>query len=352
MGKLVFLGSRVIQILLVFICHIHWHGDAAFAAQATKKIYLTTSSMADKILANGIARHFGFYRDEGLEVEIVLTRASVAIQGLLGGAADYINHTSVTPAIMRGTPLKILLVDSDKPTHYFVVSNKISSAKDLAGKSVGIDDFAGSAGLIARELVVRQGVQPNQVNFRVIGPPPFRLQALMAGLVDATLLNYNLAKYAQTKGFRTLIYSGDLISEIGPSLATTQAKIKNASDEVYGMVKATLKGYLVMYENPDEALKFFMQAQKLDDVASAKDSWQARLQRTSDASRAGMASNEAIADTLQQIRSQLETGGAPLQGKDVRPESVYDFGFAKRALAELKAEKWDPKKFRYIKKGA
>jgi ABC-type nitrate/sulfonate/bicarbonate transport system substrate-binding protein len=341
---------RLIQILILSI--MLFTANIPFAAQPTKKIYLTTSSMADKILANVIAQQLGFYRDEGLELEIVLTRASVAIQGLLGGAADYINHTSVTPAIMRGTPLKVLLVDSDKPTHYFVASNKVSSVKDLVGKSVGIDDFAGNAGLLARELLVRQGLSPSQVNFRVIGPPPFRMQALMTGVVDATLLNYNLAKYAQTKGFRTLLYSGDVISEIGPSLATTQAKIKAAPDEVYNMVKATLKGYFIMYENSDEGLKFFMQAQKLNDVASARDSWQARLKRTSEASRTGMASEEAIADTLQQIKGQLETGGAPLQGKDVRSESVYDFGFAKRALAELRAEKWDSKKYRYVKKGS
>jgi ABC-type nitrate/sulfonate/bicarbonate transport system substrate-binding protein len=341
----------MIQALICCIFFLLLSTGFSLGAEPPKKIYLTTSSVADKIIANVISQQLGFYKDEGIELEIVLTRASVAIQGLLGGAADYINHTSVTPAIMRGTPLKVLLIDSDKPTHYFVTSSKVSAMKDLIGKSIGIDDFAGNAGLLARELLVRQGLSPNQVNLRVIGPPPFRLQALLGGVVDATLLNYSLARYAQTKGFRTLVYTGDLISELGPSLATTQAKLKNAPEEVYGMVKATLKGYLIMYENPEEGLKFFMQVQSLNDVASARDAWQARLKRTSEASRAGMASDEAMADTLQQVKRQLEIGGAPLQAKELRSDTVYDFTIARRALAELKAENWDPKKYRYVKKG-
>src|ERR1051325_1510947 len=251
-------------------------------AEPLKKLYLGTSSVGDKILSNVIAQRLGFYREEGYELEIVLPRGSVAIQGLLGGSLDYINHTSVTPAVLRGAPLRVVLIDSDRPTHYFVTSAKISSFNDLVGKSIAIDDFAGNAGLLARELVIRKGLPLNQVNLRVIGPPPFRFQALMGGVVDATLLNYNLAKQAQAQGFRTLLYMGDLLSEVGPSLATTQAKLKSSPQEVYRVIKASLKGYLFMYRNPDEALKFFMEVQGISDPAAGRDGWQARLRRTSE----------------------------------------------------------------------
>jgi ABC-type nitrate/sulfonate/bicarbonate transport system substrate-binding protein len=143
---------------------------------------------------------------------------------------------------------------------------------------------------------------------------------------------------------------GDLLSEVGPSLATTQAKLKNSPQEVYRIIRASLKGYLFMYRNPDEALKFFMEGQGITDVAAGKDGWQARLRRTSESSRTGMASEEALNDTLQVVKRQLEMSGAGLGATELRSDSVFDFTLVKRAIDELKAENWDPKKYRYVSK--
>jgi uncharacterized protein YerC len=146
-----------------------------------------------------------------------------------------------------------------------------------------------------------------------------------------------------------MLYTGDFISEIGPGLATTDLKIKNAPEEVYRFLRATLKGYLVMYQNQEEALKFYMELQALNDLNAGREAWQARLQRTSESARTGIATEQAISDTIDQVKRSLDIGGAPLSTKELRPEAVYDFSFARRAIDELRAEKWDPKRYRYTK---
>jgi ABC-type nitrate/sulfonate/bicarbonate transport system substrate-binding protein len=322
-----------------------------FSAEPLKQIYIMTSSMSEKILPYVIGQRLGFYRQEGFDVDVVLVRGSVAIQGVMAGSADYINHTSIFPAIMRGIPLRMLLVDSDKPTFYLVTSPKITSFKDLVGKTLAIDDFAGNAGLIARELLTKNGVPVNEVKFRVLGPPPYRLQALLGDVVDGTLLNYVMSKQAQSKGYRIVAYSGDFISEVGPNLATTQAKIENSPDEVYRVVKATLKGMLFMYQNAEESVKFSMEVQGLQDPVVGKDSWSARLKRSSEAARVGRASDEAVAATMATVQRQLELGGAPLKSKTaLKPGDVQDFSFAKRAYDEIQNEGWNSAKYRYSPK--
>jgi ABC-type nitrate/sulfonate/bicarbonate transport system substrate-binding protein len=319
-----------------------------YGAEAARKTYLITSSMGDKVIPYIIAQRLGFYVDEGFQLQLVLARASAGIQGLVGGSADYINHSSATAAILRGLPLRILLIESDKPAHYVVTSSKITSFKDLHGKIVGVDDVAGNAGLLAREILNKNGIKPSDVKLRVIGPPAYRLQALLSGTVDATLLNYVMANQAQSRGYRILAFSGDFVQEVGPSLVTSLTKIKTAPEDVYGVVKATLKGILIMYQNPQESMKYFMEVQAIQDVEFASAAWQARLNRASDAARAGTATREAMLSTIEQFEGQLKTAKAELGGKgSLTPELAFDFSFADRAYRELKSEGWDAKRYTY-----
>ena len=53
---------------------------------------------------------------------------------------------------------------------------------------------------------------------------------------------------------------------------------------------------------------------------------------------------------IDRVREQMRMAGALPKGKDVTVEQVYDFSFAKRAYDELTAQKWDPMKYRYVKK--
>lgn len=251
------------------------------SAQSLKKIHLISSAPGQSNEASVIAQRLGFYRQEGFEVEIVVARSSTAIQAVLGGSAEYVNHSSVVPAILRGVPLRILLVDADKPPFYFVVAPKIATFKEVAGKTVAIDDFTGNAGMIARELLAKNGVAVDEVKFRVLGPPPFRLQALLGDAVDATLINFVMSGQARSQGYRVLAYSGDFVSTVQPALAATQTHLKNSPDEVYRLVKATLKGYLLMHQNPEEGLKFFAEVEGFSDISTARDAWAARLLRSS-----------------------------------------------------------------------
>lgn len=248
-------------------------------------------------------------------------------------------------------PLRILLVDADKPPFYFVVSSKIASFKDVVGKTVAIDDFAGNAGMIARELLAKNGVAVDEVKFRVLGPPPFRLQALLGGAVDATLINFVMSGKARAQGFHVLAYSGDFISTVQPALATTQTNIKKSPGEVYRMVKATLKGYLFMYQNLEEGLKFFAETEGFPDVNSARDAWESRLLRSSEIARVGLVGEETMLRNIERVKESLRLGGANLEAKGaVRLDQVYDFSLAKRAFEELRTEGWNPKKYHYVPK--
>ena len=216
---------------------------------------------------------------------------------------------------------------------------------------MAISDFSGNAFLIMKDLLARTGVPIADVKLRVFDEANLRLNALLSDTVDATMLSYEQVKRAQAKGYRLLAYSGDYISSLSPGLCTTDARIKELPDEVYRLVRATLKGQLFWYRNP-ETIKFLMEALALSDEAEAREVWEERVRRASEIAQVGRATDEAMATNLERVKEQMRLSGALPKAKEVTVDQVYDFSFVKRAYEELIAQKWDPMKYRYVKKNA
>lgn len=233
-----------------------------------------------------ISQRLGFYKDEGLDVDVIVTRGTVTTQVVVSGAVDYSNGGSI-PAILGGARLKILLISTDKPAQYMVSSPKISQLKQLAGKTIAVSDASGNSTLILRELLAKNGVASDSVQMRTLGEQSVRLGALLGGAVDATLVSYGAAQQAQAKGFRILAYSGDHVSSLSANLESTDDKIQNAPDEVYRVVKATLKGQLFFHRNANEAIKFGMEVLRLSDASDAGEFWSERTKQASELAKIG-----------------------------------------------------------------
>lgn len=317
-------------------------------AEPLKRVIISSRTAGLSILPYVISERLGFYREEGLEVQPVVTRGTVSIQTLLAGSAQYTNALPI-PAIFQGAPIKILLVYSDKPVHYIVSSPKLTELKQLVGKKIAIASPGGNATLILRDVLEKAGIPMDRVELRSIGEGSVRLAAVLNDVVDAAILPNEETSQAKARGLRVLAYTGDYISVLTTSLATTDARIKSSPSDVYKTVKATLRGQLFMYRNPGEAVKFLMEVMKLTDVNLANDILVELSKFASDTAKKGWASEEDMESNVERVKRQLQLTGVPLKASDVTLDQVYDFSFAKRAYAEIMNEGWNPQKFRYSK---
>ena len=339
------MARRVLLFLALFLIA----SQTVSLAQPVKKIRISTRGLGLSVLPYMIGQRLGFYRAEGLEAEPIVTRGTVAIQTLIANSVDYSNALPI-PAILRGIPLKVLTVISDKPSHYIVGSAKMTSLKQLIGKKIGISDFSGNSYLILRDVLQKAEVPIEQVQLRTIGEGSVRMMALITGVVDASILSPEETKEAQAKGFRILAYSGDYISSLVTSLVTSDAKIKSSPEEVQKTVKATIKAQLFIFRHPDETTKFLLEALGTSDVHLAKEILDDFSKRASDLARRGVANDEAMRSNVDRVVQQLQLTGAMPKSKEITLDQVYDFSFAKRAYEEITAEGWDPRKYSYSKK--
>ncbi len=322
----------------------------AFGAEALKKIRIASKAPGESLVPYTISQRLGFYREEGLDVDVVVTRGTVTTQVVVSGAVDYGNGGSI-PAMLGGAKIKIIQVSTDKPSQYLVVSPKITTIKQLNGKTVAISDASGNSTLLFRELLSKNGVAVETVQMRALGDPSVRFGALLAGTVDATMITIGNARIAQAKGFRILAYSGDYVSSLSANLETSDDKIKNSPDEVYRVVKATLKGQIFYHRNLNEAAKFIMEVLRINDFNEAKEIWREHDKQASDLAQVGRASEEVMTTNIERGREQMRAVGATSRIKGpVTLDQGYDFSFVKKAYEDIRASKWDPMRYEYTKK--
>ena len=70
-------------------------------AQTLKKIRIASKAPGESLVPYTISQRLGFYREEGFDVDVIVTRGTVTTQVVVSGAVDYGNGGSI-PAILGG----------------------------------------------------------------------------------------------------------------------------------------------------------------------------------------------------------------------------------------------------------
>ena len=79
-----------------------------FQRVEAKTIYIAVSNPDMSFLSGGVAKFQGYFKDEGLDVEVLQMNANVSVAALAAGNVDYnLILQSVVTANLRGLPLKI-----------------------------------------------------------------------------------------------------------------------------------------------------------------------------------------------------------------------------------------------------
>jgi hypothetical protein len=117
----------------------------------------------------------GFFRAEGLNVELIQIAGSPAVAALLSGDVDYITHNSrIIATAARGGGVKSLFNYVAKPIYYLVTLPEIKQAKELQGRTVAVSSFGGAAHYITRQLLEFYGLSvPRMSPFERLDRTPY-----------------------------------------------------------------------------------------------------------------------------------------------------------------------------------
>ena len=118
---------------VLFFCFSTFIAPPTFAAE---KIHMSVSGSYNvTYLAAGVSQHKGFFRDEGLDADIVVMTAPASIAALTNGDIDYSLLTgTVIRAAIRGLPVRIVAGLMTSSAHVFLARPEIKTIKELAEK--------------------------------------------------------------------------------------------------------------------------------------------------------------------------------------------------------------------------
>ncbi|MBA2673829.1 MAG: ABC transporter substrate-binding protein [Ramlibacter sp.] len=139
-----------------------------------------------------IAEQLGYFKAEGLEVEISdFAGGARALQALMGGSADVVSGAFEHTINMQSKNqfIQSIVLLGRAPQIAMGVSTKTmpgyKSLADLRGKKIGVSAPGSSTNMMANLLLARAGVKPAEVSFIGVGTSAGALTALRAGQIDA-----------------------------------------------------------------------------------------------------------------------------------------------------------------------
>ncbi len=191
-----------------------------------------------------MASEKGFFRAEGLKVEIVAVNSPLMPPALLSGELDYAAALgNVLWAAMQGLPIKALIVTLSLPTLNLVTRPEIVSGRDLKDKAIAVSARGTLTDHIAREAARHLGLNPDKdITTLGVGDQSQRILALQSGRVAGAVLDPPVDIKAVKMGFKVLIRGSEFMEDPQIGLVASDRKIKERREEVRRMVRATLKG--------------------------------------------------------------------------------------------------------------
>jgi len=139
-----------------------------------------------------IAEQLGYFKAEGLEVEISdFAGGARALQAVVGGSADVVSgaYEHTINLQNKGQLFQAFVLQGRAPQIAMGVSTKTlpnyKSVADLKGKRIGVTAPGSSTNMMANLVLSRAGLKAGDVSFIGVGTSAGALSAMRSGQIDA-----------------------------------------------------------------------------------------------------------------------------------------------------------------------
>ena len=155
-----------------------------------------------------VAKDRGYYREEDLDVQLVVMGGGIGLRALIGGNVEFAatGEPAVLSAHLSGARLQILFSSYYRPLLWLYSDPKIRSIADLKGKKIGVSGIGAATDTLMRDILKKRGIEGGrEVAMLALGSPEARFIALKTGNVDAAVLPEGLKFVADEAGLHELV---------------------------------------------------------------------------------------------------------------------------------------------------
>ena len=283
----------------------------------------------------------GYFKDEGLDVELKVMGGGVAVPALIAGSLIYSSSpSSAMSAILKGAPLTVILAAQTRPIYQlWSFDPGVTRFDQLKGHALAIVTRGGTEEISMRMLMKARGLPSDFVGFSPLGPGMVRLAAIQAGSQKFILLTRTERGTLSDNG---MLAKGRMLVDIAKEvelqtggLVTTAAELSANRDRTKRVVRAFWKGTLYMMAEPEGMTDIMMKRVPQFSRDVVKKDVEGGIEDIDDD---GQLTPEAAKRELAVRGEILDIPSDKLPAAD----KVYDFSVITEVIAELNAQGWKP----------
>jgi NitT/TauT family transport system substrate-binding protein len=246
--------------------------SAPVAAQGTKFPFRLNWTLYGEHAPFFVARDKGFYRDEGLDVEIQEGSGSTTVAQLVANASNpvaYVDAATMMRGVGAGMPIKavgVTLQQSPMSFIYRADAARPTKIAEIKGSRIAIT--AGDASLaIFTAFMGKLGMKVEDVQMITVANPAAKEQAVLNKQADA-LLGYfmdqgpRMQLQTGVKMGWTRLYDMAGVTTLSSAIIANNDWLKDARNQetLRKFLRATQRGWQYSFEHRDEAAELFRKA--------------------------------------------------------------------------------------------
>jgi NitT/TauT family transport system substrate-binding protein len=324
---------RVFSLAAVFFALL------VLPVQAAQKLTFTVPSINMFEAPYLVAQQKGYFAEEGLDVDFLVANGGVATPALLSGSVvASASSASALAAIMKGAPLRVVLVQQDRAVYQLWSTRPdIHNLGDLKGKQIGIET-RGDAGEVATRIALQSaGMPPDSVGYVPLGTA--NASSAVSGVLPAFVLATTDIATLRTGGG---LDKAHLVMDYGKSvqlpingMAVAQKLITDQPDVLRKMMRAIVKGMRYTRAFKAQTIAIVLKLAPAENARALAVDYE---QYTGSLTPRLEVSNDLIRADLD-VRAILLS----MPRESVPPiDAIYNFAPLRAAEADVNASRWKP----------
>jgi len=255
-SAIAFLLSAIATVCLLSGETVH-DADAQGLKKVTLRLAFTYNGHRSPYL---LALDKGFYKEEGLDVEVLEGKGITSSMQLVANKQDtftIVDPPSLVLGVAQGMPVKqVALIYQYSPNVLISWKDQsINKPVDLVGKTVATLQGDTTTTMLYA-LLAKNGVDRNAVKIVASDAGTRNQLFLSKGAAAITRFQSDYIDMAATTNNQVnyFLYSDFGIQAMGDGIVAHNDTIKSTPDVVRGVVRASLRGYQYAKDHPEEAI--------------------------------------------------------------------------------------------------
>jgi NitT/TauT family transport system substrate-binding protein len=340
--------KRFIQAMAALVLGAALATGAAAQSPEKKKITIAVGGKSlFYYLPLTVAERKGYFKDEGLEVEIPdFAGGARALQALVGGSADMVSgayeHTINMAA--KKQPIRAVVLQMKYSSIALIMSKeraaKYKGPKDLKGLKIGVTAPGSSTNMFVNNLLAKEGLKPTDVSIVGVGTGAGAVAALEKGEIDAVSnLDPVLTQLESTGKFVAVAdsrtekgmkdnYGGDYHASV---IYITEEFIKKNPNTVQAVVNAMVRAdKWIAKATPQEIIDLVPGEYKAGNPSLYKEALLKNMIGFSENGELSMKAAENVYKVLRQFEPSVMAAGK------IDLNSTFDNSYVKKANAKYR----------------